>query len=253
MNKQMMILLCTAALSGCGKEQPPNKEKVMSNEIQTAYVKSKFYPDKVLKFQAPACIKPENDDVESTAYFQFPRLAFSDGREMKDDQVCKGLDDVVTHVKIYSFNFEDYQEYPDDKTYLLNFELSIGAQFIGENERYVLYRTGPNSHSVFNKKNKSNNYRDISLTFSHYDPDLSPYGRDYVIDIETVIYDKFKLKYKVRAIAKNPDQFAEKLRKVIDKNQSILDYPDILDEFAQNNEKVALYFENHSMLVNRLK
>ena len=46
------------------------------------------------------------------------------------------------------------------------------------------------------------------------------------------------------ATPKDPTQFAEKLRNIIEEDKNVLDYPDVIAEFVANNEKIADFFEN---------
>ena len=52
------------------------------------------------------------------------------------------------------------------------------------------------------------------------------------------------MRYEVIATPKDPTQFAEKLRNIIEEDKNVLDYPDVIAEFVANNEKIADFFEN---------
>ena len=82
----------------------------------------------------------------------------------------------------------------------------------------------------------------MSIDFIRFDSSKNDSFR-YYFGVKTILKGEYELKYTVIATAKDPSQFAEKLRKIIEGNKNVLDYPEVIAEFVANNEKIADFFE----------
>ena len=106
-----------------------------------------------------------------------------------------------------------------------------------------LYKVAPYRDAVFVSKNFLGNSRPLSIDFIRFDSNKNDSFR-YYFGIKTILKGEYWLRYEVIATAKDPTQFAEKLRNIIEEDKNVLDYPDVIAEFVANNEKIADFFEN---------
>ena len=248
-----MILLCALTLSICGKEQFPNKESnAINNKIQTIYLKSKV-SNQIMPVSLPNCViwGISGQHVENEKLFgngitlHVDRLAFS---QPKFDGSLKCV--MEQHSKsadIYAiFPLDDKEKrmlQSDPFEYSLHKATVLGASYLGSKNGMALYKTSPVSDSIFIQKNFISVHRPLSISFIRFNNETPNSSFRYYFNIYTILKGGYRLTYEVVANAKTPSQFAEKLRNTIESNENVLDHPEIIAEFVENNEKIADFFE----------
>ena len=253
MKKIQIVLLSLMALSACGQESSSNKMDYTDKTVQTVYLKSKV-SDHELPISLPNCLiegisvlpgKQQDKTLASSMTMRVERLAFSYPEfpahlECSTVQDSKGAD-------IYAANPLGKQEEQllkvDPFAYFLHTSKAVGASFVASKNNMDLYKVAPYRDAVFVSKNFLGNSRPLSIDFIRFDSNKNDSFR-YYFGIKTILKGEYLLRYEVIATAKDPTQFAEKLRNIIEEDKNVLDYPDVIAEFVANNEKIADFFEN---------
>lgn len=97
----------------------------------------------------------------------------------------------------------------------------------------------------------------FTLRYFKYDGSINS-PPSYHYSVETIIQDKFYFQYKILILVDenrhghnlpnyNTD-FAEKFRDVIQANDNVLDHPELIQGFVDNNERVVKFINEHSVL-----
>lgn len=107
-----------------------------------------------------------------------------------------------------------------------------------------LYKVSPTQDGIFIKNKFIETSRPLSIVFTRFNADTPNSSFRYYFNIETILKGEYRLIYTVVAIEKMPSQFAEKFRSIIEKNENVLDHPEIISAFVENNEKIANFFES---------
>lgn len=84
-------------------------------------------------------------------------------------------------------------------------------------------------------------------SFIRFNPQTPNNSFRYYFNVRTILKGEYWLRYEVIATPKDPSQFAEKLRKIIEEDKNILDYPEVIAGFVENNEKIAAFLKNSSL------
>ena len=255
--KVSLCLFCFLAFSACGKEQASDKGNNMDTSIQTVYLKSKV-SDQEMPISLPKCLiegisvlpgKQQDKILASSMTMRVERLAFSHPEfpahlECASEQSSLGAD-------IYAPGPIGEQEEQLLKTqpfkYLLHTEISVGARYLDSKNNMDLYVVSPVSDGIFVNQDFPNISRPLYIRFIRFNPETPNSSFRYYFSISTVLKGEYIFTYTVIATAKNPSQFAEKLRNIIEEDKNVLDYPEVIAEFVANNEKIAAFFEKQQM------
>lgn len=258
--RSLSIFTLFALLIACSREETVqhniSKEENMNIQVVEVSMKSKI-SDRTLILKLPECFFSKNapiqndrksDEQLSTINLYYPRLAFSEDSTEKPEYKCPKMNDarLVTIDSLNPDSKRDFQKHID--TYFLDSRKEMGAFLLEQKNNIGIYRVGVGANGVFFNKDYPNLNHPMYIDFLAYNPKSPNSPFRYHFDIYTIIHNEYLLLYTVVATPSNPKQFAERFRQAIEKNQSILDFPEILDEFVSNNEKVTSYFEVHSLL-----
>lgn len=221
------------------------------NKIYEFFLQSNL-SDSILHLRLPYCFYannrktslPANGALFSSIQLEFPRLAFSEN-SLDDMYECPDLE---TSYSVEINPVHHFSETESLDKYWIDFQVKAGAKLIASKNGILLYKTSPVENSIFLEKNFPQKKRPISIDFIAYDHQTPNSSFRYFFNIPTFIHNEFELKYTVIATDSDSTQFAEQFHQVIEKNQSILDYPEIIEAFVINNENVARYFEQHSFI-----
>ena len=255
--KVSIALVCLFAFSACGKEQVSDKGNNGDTSIQTVYLKSKV-SDQEMPISLPKCLiegisvlpgKQQDKILASSMTMRVERLAFSHPEfpahlECASEQSSLGAD-------IYAPGPIGEQEEQLLKTqpfkYLLHTEISVGARYLDSKNNMDLYVVSPVSDGIFVNQDFPNISRPLYIRFIRFNPETPNSSFRYYFSISTILKGEYIFTYTVIATAKNPSQFAEKLRNIIEEDKNVLDYPEVIAEFVANNEKIAAFFEKQQM------
>ncbi|MGF6149007.1 Uncharacterised protein [Kingella potus] len=225
----------------------------MSKEIKTVYLKSKV-SNQVIPVFLPDCVigsisehKEESGKIfGSGIILRINRLAFSQP-EFDRNLKCATEQD-SRYADIYAVFPLDEKEkrilQSDPFEYLRYEAITLGASYLDSKNGMDLYKVSPISDSVFIQKNFINENRPLSINFIRFNIETPNSSFRYYFDVETILKGEYRMKYTVVAIEETPFQFAERFRKIIEQNKNILDYPEIISGFVENNERIANFIES---------
>lgn len=252
MNK-IILLLVVFLMPSCSPEQ--NMSERQLHRIITVTMPSKL-SDKALNIKMPACFflfhkrasVNETNIARGSITLEYPLYQWSpfDGKASCPEKFRYSTE-------IYAIDpasLDDELRNLSVSEYLLNFQKGVGASYLAENNQAYLYTVSPTRDAIFLKEGTNRFNRALAIDFVRYNPETPNSSFAYFFHINTLIHGEFELKYTVLADDKQPNQFAEKLRRVIENNENVLSYMDIIQEFVENNEKVATFFEKQSTLIN---
>lgn len=261
MNK-IYVLLYTSLFSlvSCSQEKSITPDKYTDETIQTYYIKSGV-SEQILPISLPACVitnlssippnKQQIADIKNNNWIngidlRTQRLAFSQPQFPAKLQ-CGDKQNSYSAIiyAIYPLNENEKKLFKSDLfQYSIEKNKSLGARYLDSKNYMDLYKVSPVNDAIFVGKDFPGNTRPLSIMFIRFDPRTPNSSFRYYFTINTYLKGEFWLRYTVIATAKDPSQFAEKLRNLIEKNQNVLDYPDVVAGFVENNEKIADFFEN---------
>ena len=123
---------------------------------------------------------------------------------------------------------------------------SVQKRFVNAYQELLLINGMPNQTTPF------------TLTYMKYDGRINS-TPSYTYRIETIIQDKFYFQYEISILVPEnrhshnlPDyntDFAEKFRDVIQSNGNVLDHPELIQGFVDNNERIVKFINQHSVVV----
>ena len=256
MKKIHIALLSLMALSACGQESSSNKMDYTDKTVQTVYLKSKV-SDQELPISLPNCVirsisetVPRNQQqgkiLANVIDLHVERFAFSQPEfpkklECATEQSYKR----ATMYPIAPLSEQVKQLLKADSfKYLVRSETDLGAKYLSSKNNMDLYTVSPVSDGVFVHNNFHGISRPLSISFIRFNPQTPNSSFRYYFDVETILKGEYLLRYEVIVTPKDPTQFAEKLRNIIEEDKNVLDYPEVIAEFVANNEKIADFFEN---------
>lgn len=226
----------------------------MDKKPQTIYLKSKV-SNLEMPITLPNCLvasisnyqKTPEGKVSGTGIdMRVERLAFSNPNftanlQCADEQTSKGADlyaiDPITKEE------EDLLK-ADPFEYLLYEAKSVGSIYLNSKNNMDLYKVSPTEDGIFVNKSFIGTSHPLSIYFTRFNTETPNSSFRYYFKIETILKGEYRLQYTVVATAKDSSQFAEKLRNLLEQEKNILDYPQVITGFVQNNEKIADFFEN---------
>lgn len=121
----------------------------------------------------------------------------------------------------------------------------VQKRFVNAYQEMLLINGMPNQTTPF------------TLTYFKYDGRVNA-TPTYHYGLETIIQDKYYFQYNVFILVPEnrhghnlPDyntDFAEKFRDIIQSNKNVLDYPEVIQGFVDNNERVVRFINEHSVI-----
>lgn len=251
-----LCVLCVLTFAACGEEQI-KKGTEMDKKSQTIYLKSKV-SDQEMPITLPNCLVANISNYQKTSEgkisgtgidMQVERLAFSSPNfsanlQCADEQTSKGMDihaiDPITEEEEGLLKTDSFK-------YLLYEAKSVGSIYLNSKNNMDLYKVSPYRDAIFVKRSFFNNKRPLSINFIRFDGSKNDSFR-YYFAIETILKGEYRLQYTVVANARDSSQFAEKLRNLLEQDKNVLDYPEVIAGFVENNERIAGFFENQQVV-----
>ena len=130
-----------------------------------------------------------------------------------------------------------------------------GSRLIAAKNGLEIYKSGIGINAILIGEFKEKKHW-LMIEYHAYDPHLIDSGFMQVFKITTYLNNKYKIEYEVYASQwlNNDDsglmvdsKFADDFRNVIqNKDDNIIDHPDIIKEFIDNNERVVAYIKKHT-------
>lgn len=253
--KVSIALVCLFAFSACGKEQVSDKGENMDKTMRTVYLKSKV-SDNELPISLPSCvitgiseIVPRSQEQGKTTAnvidLRVERLAFSQPEfPAKLGCATEQNSKMATMYPASPLSEQEKQLLKTDPfAYLFHESVRVKEQHLAYKNDVDLYKASPVSDGVLVHKNFPGISRPLSISFIRFNPQTPNNSFRYYFNVRTILKGEYWLRYEVIATHKDPSQFAEKLRKIIEEDKNILDYPEVIAEFVANNEKIAAFFE----------
>lgn len=198
--------------------------------------------------------------VTNYMLMQYPKSTFSGN--VYGQYVCPTVKDKNTidleistapNIKISQNKPQEINDYLIET---IEYGLKKDSRLIGAKNNMKLYKVGINQYSIF-IYNFPLKQHDIVISFTGYDPKLVGSGFMEVYTIRTFLSDDFQAEYEVftsKALmyddsaftSKIDNKFADDFYKVINNQDNILDYPEIINNFIINNERVVSYIKANS-------
>lgn len=231
----------------------------MNHEPKTYYLQSKTSNQKLV-ITIPTCVLydiyelPGKHQDKSAVYgikMNVKHLAFSspkfpnqlECRNKQDEQYGVGFADIYA---LNPFSEEEKQLLKSNPfEYLIYFRKSVGATYLDNKNHMDLYKVSPVQDGIFVKKDFPGISRPLLIKFIRFNGEESDKNNSfrYAFSIDSTLKGGYNLNYEVYATPKDPSQFAEKLRNIIEDGKNVLDYPEVIAGFVENNERIADYFE----------
>ncbi len=256
MKKIHIALLSLMALSACGQESSSNKMDYTDKTLRTVYLKSKV-SDQELPISLPNCVissisetvprsQQQGKTVADVIDLRVERLVFSQP-EFPSKLEC-AIEENSKMATMYPASPLSEQEKQllksDPFAYLFHERVGIKELHLAYKNDMDLYKASPVSDGVLVHKKFPGISRPLSISFIRFNPQTPNSSFRYYFNVKTILKGEYLLRYEVIATPKDPTQFAEKLRNIIEEDKNVLDYPDVIAEFVANNEKIADFFEN---------
>ena len=224
--------------------------------LRTVYLKSKV-SDQELPISLPNCVissisetvprsQQQGKTVADVIDLRVERLVFSQP-EFPSKLEC-AIEENSKMATMYPASPLSEQEKQllksDPFAYLFHERVGIKELHLAYKNDMDLYKASPVSDGVLVHKNFPGISRPLSISFIRFNPQTPNSSFRYYFNVKTILKGEYLLRYEVIATPKDPTQFAEKLRNIIEEDKNVLDYPDVIAEFVANNEKIADFFEN---------
>lgn len=191
---------------------------------------------------------------------QYPKSTFSGN--VYGEYVCPTVKDRNTvdlkisttpNVKVSKNKPQEINDYLIE---IIEYGSKKNSHLIDAKNNMKLYKIGINRYSIF-IYNFPLKKHDIVISFTGYDPELVGAGFMEVYRVETFLSDDFQAEYEVftsKALryddsaftSKIDNKFADDFYRVINNQDNILDYPEIINAFIVNNERVVEYIKANS-------
>lgn len=252
---------CMLTLSAC--PSPPPQEKVLDTTLITIHIPAKISND-VLSITLPKCALDLNiKEIPNTNILTSDNAVltyniYSYSGNLNNIFECEkynptGIEERNELRPIYPL--ADGQPIYSGYDYFTKFLTALGNKII-EERPFVQKRIVDNTQEMLLVNGMPKQTTPFKLTYFKYNGSIND-SPSYHYRVATIIQDKFFFQYEIIILVPenrhghnlpnyNTD-FAEEFRNVIQANGNVLDHPELIQGFVDNNERVVKFINEHSI------
>lgn len=261
LKKLSLITALVAGGSMLGSCSSSSSGQVLDKTPITINIPSKISDD-VLSITLPKCALKINEERFEKNDFEADSLTllydfYVYSGNLKNSFPCPthlGQGSIADINPIYPL--ADGQPILNGYDYLIKIDDALGKKVKSKND-FVELRNVDASQDMLLVNGMKNQTTPFQFDYMKYDGTINSLT-SYHYDVETIIFDKFRMTYsflilvpenrKHNNLSNHDTDFAEKFRDVVQSNGNVLEHPELIQGFVDNNERVVKFINGHSVL-----